>query len=169
MISTRRLRPLSSAALSGPLHIAQPIQITWGDQGTTIDRLDAQVTYDGRDLSLASLELAQPEGDLFIDGRVTSILDGPALDLSYRADLILGRAAAWWRPDHGVDGHAVANGTVTGPVDAPSVSVEMETSDLQWGKVSELAVRATARLEPGAFVVDSAAVTHGDGTLDGSA
>ena len=159
----------SAANLSGPLHVAQPIQIRWRDQRTTLDQFDAQIVFDGESLSFEPLELDLPEGHLVVEGQVLSPLGEPSLDLTYRGDVILGLAAGWWRPDHGVDGQAVASGTMTGPLSAPHVTAEIETSRLRWAEVSDLAVRATARLEPGAFVIDNATVTHGDGGLDASA
>ena len=156
----------SSAALVGPLNVAQPIQIRWRDQRTSIDQLDAQLAFDGGNLDLEPLELDLPEGHLRVEGRASSLFREPTLDLSYRADVVLSRAATWWRPDHGVNGQAVARGLVTGPVGALHVTAEMDTSSLQWAEVSDLTVRATARLEPGAFVVDSATASFGDGRLD---
>ena len=158
----------SSAALSGPLHVAQPIQIRWRDGRTTLDQLDAQIEFDGERLTFEPLEMELPEGQLFMEGRALSLFTEPTLDLTYRAEVVLGRAAEWWRPDHGIDGQAVASGTVTGPVAAPHVTTEIETSGLQWAELSELAVRATTRLEPDAFVIDNVTVTHGDGSLDAS-
>ena len=159
----------SSAALTGPLNVAQPIQIRWRDQRSTVDRLDAQITFDGQNLDLEPLELELPEGDLFVEGRALSLFSAPTLELSYRADLVLDRAAAWWRSDHRIDGQAVGSGSVTGPLASPSVTVDMETSGLRWAELSPLAVRASARLEPGVFVVDTATAIYGDGRLDVSA
>ena len=156
----------SSATLAGPLNVAQPIQIRWRDQRTTIDRLNAQLAFDGENLDLEPLELELPEGHLRVEGRASSLFGEPTLDLSYRADVVLSRAAAWWRPDHGVTGQAVASGLVTGPIAALHVTAEMDTSGLQLVEVSDLTVRATARLEPGVFVVDSATASYGDGRLD---
>lgn len=159
----------SSAALSGPLHVTQPVEIRWRDQRTTLAQLDAQLALDGENLDLQPLEVQLPEGGLVVEGQALSLFSEPTLDLAYRADIVLSRAAAWWRPDHEVEGQAVASGSITGPVAAPSVTAEMETSGLQWAEVSDLAVRATARLEPGAFVIDQATLTHRDGTLDATA
>ena len=156
----------SSAALSGPLQVAQPVDIRWRDQRTTLDQLDAHLAFDGENLDLQPLEAQLPEGRLVIEGRALSLFSEPTLDLTYRTDVLLSRAATWWRPDHEVEGQAVASGSVTGPVAAPNVTADIETSGLRWAEVSDLAVRATARLEPGAFVIDHATVTHRDGSLD---
>ena len=158
----------SAATLSGPLHVAQPIQIRWKDQRTTLDQLDAQVAFDEESLALEPLELDLPEGHLVVEGRVLSPFSEPILDVTYRGDVALGVAAAWWRPDHGVEGQAVARGTMTGPVSAPRVTAEIETAGLGWADVSDLAVRATARLEPTALVIDNFSVTHGGATLEAS-
>ena len=159
----------SEANLLGPLHVAQPIQIRWKDQRTTIDQLDAQIAFDGESLALEPLELDLPEGHLVVEGRALTLFSEPALDFTYRGDVVLGLAAGWWRPDHGVEGQAVASGTMTGPVSAPRVTAEIETAGLRWAEVSDLAVRATARLEPTALIIDNATVTHGDGNLEASA
>ena len=159
----------ASRVLVGPLHVAQPIALRWRDQRTTIDQLDAQVAFDEESLALEPLELDLPEGHLVVEGRVLSPFGEPTLDFTYRGDVVLGLAAAWWRPDHGVEGQAVASGTITGPISAPRVTAEIETAGLRWAEVSDLAVRATARLEPTAFIIDNVSVTHGDANLEASA
>ena len=88
----------SAAQVSGPLHVAQPIQIRWKDQRTTLDQLDGQIAFDGASLALQPLELGLPEGHLVVEGRVLSLFSEPTFDLTYRGDLILGWAATWWRP-----------------------------------------------------------------------
>jgi uncharacterized protein involved in outer membrane biogenesis len=62
----------ASRVLVGPLHVAQPIALRWRDQQTTIDKLDAQVAFDGESLALEPLELDLPEGHLVVEGRVRS-------------------------------------------------------------------------------------------------
>ena len=156
----------SSSPLAGPLHIGQPIRIRWGDQQTSIDQLDAQLVFDGENLDLERLALELPEGNLVVQGRASSLFGEPTLDLSYQTEVVLDHAAAWWRSDHRVVGLATGRGTVTGPLAAPHVTTEMETSGLKWGKVSELAVRASTRLEPGRFIIDTATASYGDGQLD---
>ena len=158
----------SSNQLGGPLRVAQPIQIRRGDQRTTINALSAEVTLDSESLDLESFELAMPEGNLVVAGRILSPFAEPTLELTYGVDVAVDQAAFWWRPDHPLDGDVSLTGTVAGPIADPRVTVELNAPRLHWDDLSPLSVHGVAIYDAGVVVVDSATVTYDTANLDAS-
>ena len=158
----------ASASLGGPLRAGQPVQIRWGDHQTTIDTLDGRVAFDGESLDLESFEVAMPEGQLQLEGRVRSVFSEPTLELAYQAGVALAQAADWWRPDHQIEGHATVSGIVAGSVGAPNLTAELDVPDLRWADLSGATMRGSGRFDSEGVVVDTATVTYGAASLDTS-
>lgn len=156
----------SSETLAGSLRAKRPVAVRWGDEGTSVAAFDAEISLDGQDLELGSLEAEMPEGRLSVNGRVVSLIDEPALELTYRGDVLLNRAADWWRPDHQVEGTATARGTIRGPVSAPEITATVEAAGLRWADLSDLALQANFRLESEAVVLDAVTASYRDGRVE---
>ena len=158
-------------ASRGRLALDAPLELTVGATSTRIDTLTSDASFDGRDLTLSSLQFSAPELRGAIDGMLALIRQHPSIDVRVVADSELPNTAKWWgaQPDEAPQGSAHLDGTVSGPLSAPVAKLQLTSRAISWQRLDVADI--AARLELDADHVDvgesSAAIAGGRVTATG--
>ncbi len=131
----------------GPLSIRGGIDVQWGERTLRIDPVASRMAFEGHVVSLIDVPLATSMGPLFVSGRVVRVLDSTSLELQYRGDVDVARAATWFPPPMTVAGTARVNGAVYGPLGGIAVSARFDAQALAVGNERDLTVSGSLLLE----------------------
>ncbi|MGE0460610.1 MAG: translocation/assembly module TamB domain-containing protein [Vicinamibacterales bacterium] len=148
--------------ISGPLAVRGGVDVQLGERALRVDPIDSRIAFDGSAVSIQELPLSlhlsrglsslSALGTLSVAGRVTRVLDAPALELTFDGQVDTASAATWAPPPMPVAGVARVKGSVTGAAGSPETVVRVDAEALSVGAERDL----TASVE---LVVDTARVT----------
>src|SRR5690606_24839010 len=110
--------------ISGPLAVRGGVDVQLGERALRVDPIDSRIAFDGSAVSIQELPLSlhlsrglsslSALGTLSVAGRVTRVLDAPALELTFDGQVDTASAATWAPPPMPVAGVARVKGSVTG-------------------------------------------------------
>ena len=134
---------------------------------STHGTLDGSLAYDGVTLSLDRLVYASDLGRLRLDGRA-GLFGAPAsLALRMESTLALGPLSAALTAGAPVTGTLGLTGQISGSMDSPEISLELESSELRWTTVAARALTAHLNATTRTLTVKSATVRLGSGLVEG--
>ncbi len=165
--------PALSVDLSsrGRFALDEPADVTVGSTSTRVESLEGEAAFDGRDLTLSGMRVATSELRAQIDGTLALIRREPFVDVRVSGDSALEDAAKWWgQADAGPRGALHVEGSVTGPLEKPTASLQVTSAGISWQRLTVGDVFARVRLDAEAVdVADSRmAVAGGQVTAAGN-
>ncbi len=167
---TLDLRATGGPRLAGTLTASRPIDLQRGDRRTTVDRLEGRLAFDGRTLNVESFDAHAPELGVHLDGHVDLLTGDPRAALRYEADVAVDRAAPWAGLDSPApSGVLKLSGAVDGPIEAPTVTVNLASDALVWPGLGELSLEGRGTVTSSTVNVESFRVTAAGGEADGEA
>ena len=138
----------------GPITMDETGRMVWRGTATELTRLDGVIGFDGAALGIERLNVATPEGELTLNGRVDDLLGRPRPELHYDARLDLARAAVW-RPGTSASGTLTLGGDVEQTADGLTATASANAAGATWNGMPVERVDADATLTPDAIRVDS--------------
>ncbi len=157
------------AGTTGRLSLDEGAVIEFGDRQTRISRLDGQLAFDGRALTVHELTVEAPEVELRLDGRADLLGGGSDLAARYEGLVLLDRLAPWIAPGQPLSGPVRIAGTVSGQLDAPLVALTLTGNDLAWGDQQGVGLELQGHVSAAAAEIERVRLTLGAGTIDGRA
>lgn len=154
-------------ALTGTISLGRPAQVRIQKQATTLDRFDARLTLDDRDLEIDDLRLESPAGDLTAQGRVETLWGTPDLSLRYDGTLALGVLAQVLAADVPLGGQLSLSGEISGPTNLLAVTLDADSSTLRWSDWDGIGVHVSAAYEDAALTLPSFSLSIADGEVSG--
>ncbi len=154
--------------LAGRLTMDGGVALAYGEQETTVSRLEAGLSFDGSALAFDAFTLESPELQLRLDGRVDLLAANPRVDARYEGRAVLDRIVPWVAPGQPLSGTVAFSGNAAGPLDAPDVKLALTGDDLAWGR-QRLAIDLASQVSATTAVVDRLRLSLGDGVLEGEA
>ena len=145
--------------------------MTVGSTSTRVESLESEAAFDGRDLTLSGMRVVTSELRAQIDGTFALIRREPFVDVRVSGDSELEDAAKWWgQADAGPRGALHVEGSVTGPLEKPTASLQVTSAGISWQRLTIGDVFARVRLDAEAVdVADSRmAVAGGQVTAAGN-
>ncbi len=155
--------------LAGQLTMEGGVEITSGDRRTRVSRLDGDFSFDGSSLGFDAFTLEAPELTLQLDGRVDLLAAAPSVDTRYEGRMMLGPLVPWLAPGEEVAGVVSFAGAVTGPLDAPEVTLTAASEDLAWRDQRGMTLDLRAAMSPATATVERLRFTVGGGAVEGTA
>ena len=149
---------------TGPIRMDGTARVSWRGTATEISRLEGEIGFDGSALEIPRLEVAAPEVELTLSGRVDTLVRRPRLALGYEARLDLAHVAQWFS-DEAASGAAAVTGDVTGTLDSLAASGVLSAAPVAWGGTVADRVAATVRLTPAAVSLDALRLELAEGVL----
>jgi outer membrane protein assembly factor BamA/autotransporter translocation and assembly factor TamB len=160
---------LTLAADSGRLELRKPGSLAKGTIKTTIERLQGDVTFDGRRVHVAGLDLRTDELSARLDGTVALLVAEPRLDVRATTTTDIARAARWASLENPPRGTLVLRADVAGPFSAPSAGLAFESPHVQWQDIEVSDLVGRARATPERVDVERIAARVANGRIDGNA
>ena len=154
-------------ATSGTLRFGEPVYVLWRNHETSVRMDEAELAYDGRDLTITKAGAAAQEGSLVLSGRLQSLLSVPQLSIDYRG-VIDTAAAASWIDASGWDGALDVSGQVRGPATAPAASVEVASRNLIIPALGPATLTTSATLSSSAIHLDGLDLSVAGGDVSGT-
>ncbi len=118
---------------SGAVALTRGLQLRWPDRVLDVEPLVARAAFDRHEVALLDVPLAASLGRFGISGRVTRVLDAPALELQYAGQLDTGAFGRWIDFGFPLAGDADVRGAVYGPLTAPEASGRFDSPQLSVG------------------------------------
>lgn len=135
--------------ITGPLAVRGGVDVELGERALRVDPIDSRLAFDGSTVSLQDLPLSlrglsplSAIGTISVSGRVTRVLDAPALELAFEGQVDTTAAALWAPPPMAVAGSARVKGSLVGPAGAPETAVRLDAEALSVGAERDLTVSA---------------------------
>jgi len=124
--------------VTGPFAIRGGVDVQWGERALRVDPIDSRLAFDGSTVSMQDLPLVTTMGPLAVSGRVTRVLDAPALELTFDGQLNVAEAATWAPPPMPVAGTTHVKGSLIGPAGSPEIAVRFDAEALTVGTEQDL-------------------------------
>src|SRR5262249_9624195 len=151
--------------------LGAPARVEWDDRATTIEALEAGVTWNGRDLTLNGLRAQLPEGLVAIDGHVDRLLgDRGTLGLRVTADADLVAIARLARGDPAMGPLAGAmrvEATVDGPLTAPRANITVNGREIRIAGLDNITLRAAGEASTDQMSLTTIEARVAGGTIAG--
>ena len=160
-------RPLVGL-LNGRLS-ADDVSVHTSVQQTRLSRLDGNLAFDGRALTLENVVLEAPEGRLRTDGQLILLPTVALGGLRYQGHLDLARLAPWIGADSAAGGWVSFSGTADGPVDRITTTIDAAGDDLHWSNLGGITARTRGAISSSGAAIESLHATVAGGQLEGSA
>jgi outer membrane protein assembly complex protein YaeT len=151
--------------LAGRLTMAGPASIRQGTHATTVNRLEAGLSFDGVRLALEELAVGASEGRAELSGTIDLLADDQRIDLRARGDVDVERLEYWADLDEGLSGRVAFTGTALGSLNTPQVTLRVSSSGLEWPALGTLSLDGGAALSATTVTLDSLRVGLGAGEL----
>ena len=154
----------TGSAASGPITMGGTARIAWRGTASEISRLDGALGFDGAALDIRRLDVTASEGDLTISGRVDNLLDRPRLDLQYKAQIDLARAASW-RAGTSASGDLAVAGDANLTTGGLTASASLSATAARWNGMVVDQLDAAVTLTPTAVRLDDLRLDTAGGIL----
>lgn len=125
--------------ITGPFAVAGGIDIQLQERALKVAPIDSRLAFDGHVVSVQDLPIATELGRLAVSGRVTRVLDAPALELTFEGEADVDAATRWAEAPVEASGTARLGGSLVGPADAPEVAVRFDAAALAVAAERDLA------------------------------
>ncbi len=152
-----------SGASTGPFAIRGRTTFRRHEQTITLQPAEAQLTFDGSNVSFESLPLSSPDLGGTLKGEVSRVLDSPLLDLSIDGVAHLDDAVRWVTSPVPVSGSANVRGTITGPPSRVEFALNVSGDNLIVGREHGLHVEGPVRVTPDVATSDGMTITPATG------
>jgi outer membrane protein insertion porin family len=152
-----------SGGATGPFWIHGQTTFRRHEQTITLEPAEAQLTFDGSNISFESLPLSSVELGATLKGEVRRVLDAPVLDLSVDGVAHLGDAVRWVTSPVPVSGSANLRGTLTGPPSQVEIALNVSGADISVGRERGVRVEGPVRITPDVAMSDGMTITPATG------
>lgn len=129
--------------ITGPFAVRGGVDVQWGERALRVDPIDSRLAFDGSRVSMQDLPLSlhlsqglsplSGLGTVSVSGRVTRVLDAPALELTFDGQVNVAEAATWAPPPMPVAGTTHVKGSLVGPAGSPEIAVRFDAAALTLG------------------------------------
>ena len=157
--------------LTGTLSMARPATMQIADRATRIDSLQGRLAFDGRTLTLGTLDLQSPEVHAHVEGRADLLAAAPRAALRYRAQADVQRAAPWLGIAAATPtGTLTVSGSVDGPFGELTAQADLASDHLEWPGLGAVAVTGRGVFAGSTVRLDAlhASLAGGEISADGS-
>ncbi|MYD69336.1 MAG: BamA/TamA family outer membrane protein [Acidobacteria bacterium] len=148
----------------GPVSMDGTAQVSWRGALTEISRLDGEIGFDGSDLTIHRLDVAAPEGELTLSGRIEGLIGSPSPVLEYEASLDLAQLADWLS-GAAASGDLAVTGEAAATPGGVTASAVLSAETVGWGGAEVDRVNARVRLTPAAIDVNTVRIEVAGGVL----
>jgi autotransporter translocation and assembly factor TamB len=132
--------------ITGPFAVRGGVDVQLGERALRVEPIDSRLAFDGSTVSMQDLPLSlhfsqglsPTPSRLSISGRVTRVLDAPALELTFDGQVNVAEAATWAPPPMPVAGTTRVKGSLIGPAGSPEIAVRFDAEALTVGTERDL-------------------------------
>ncbi len=152
-----------SRGATGPFWIHGQTTFRRHEQTITLEPAQAQLTFDGSNISFEGLPLNAADLGATLKGDVSRVLDSPSLNLSIDGVAHLGEAIRWVTSPIPISGSANVRGTLTGPPSQIQIALDVSGRDLGVGRERGVRLEGPVRITPDAASSDGLTITPATG------
>jgi outer membrane protein assembly complex protein YaeT len=152
--------------LAGRLSMSERATVRQGDRATTLETLDGRLSFDGRTISIAALDLAALDSRTRIAGTIGPFTADPQLNLDVDATIDAGRVLTWFEVASAPSGRVTVQARFNGPLAAPRTEIHTRSEELVWPAVGPLSLDARATIAAGAAEIASLRVGLAAGDIE---
>ena len=162
------LEPTGAGRSAGALRLRGTASVRSGSSTTRVERLEADLAFDGTDLDIERSVLAVGFASVELEGQVRSLLAVPELDLTVRGSAELEQSIRAAGAAFDAAGVVRIDGRLRGAAAAPDVTLAWTAESLRLGPVNDVGLRADLSVSSAAVVLDTFEAELAGGRLSGS-
>ena len=162
------LEPTEDDRSTGALRLRGTASVRSRSSTTLVERLEADLAFDGTDLDIERSVLAVGFASVELDGQVRSLLAAPELDLTVRGSAELKQSARAAAVDIDAAGIVRIDGRLRGAAASPDVTLTWTGESLRLGTFDDVGLRADLSVSSAAVVLDTIEAELAGGRLSGS-
>jgi hypothetical protein len=151
------------AGAAGPFSIHGQTTFRRHLQTITLEPAEAQLTFDGSNISFENLPFTSADLGATVKGEVRRVLDSPSLDLSFDGVAHLGDAVRWVTSPVPLSGSANVRGTLTGPPSEIEMTLNVSGDGISIGREAGVRIDGPIRITTAAASSDGLTITPATG------
>ena len=162
------LEPTEDGRSTGALRLLGTASVRSRSSTTLVERLEADLAFDGTDLDIERSVLAVGFASVELDGQVRSLLAVPELDLTVRGSVDLEQSTRAAGAEIDAAGIVRIDGRLRGAAASPDVTLTWTGESLRLGTFDDVGLSADLSVSSATVVLDTFEAELAGGRLSGS-